>query len=279
MESVDTSKAQQIAFAPNVTPEAFNNPSLLVGIPVESMLFPSAPTFPSRKRQENGKKKLENHIPRPPNAFILFRSSFINNKHVSADIETNHSTLSKIIGLTWHNLPHEERQIWHTKAKIALEEHRRKYPQYAFRPSHTKFRGGGDKRKTREVGPRNMKRCARIAELLAHGLKGDALNAAVADFDRNHVPEIVTRFETPITARTYRRSSSAPIPEHPKQAFVARTSSTEPVASTQKVHSNYESPNASRGEAEASGSRVDLPASPVIASPSSLSKTNPPFVS
>ena len=39
------------------------------------------------------------------------------------------------------------------------------------------------------------------------------LNAAVQEFDKTHVPEIVTRFEAPITARAYRRSSSAPIPD------------------------------------------------------------------
>lgn len=286
--SIDAAAAQNIAFAPNVTPGTFNDPPSPVDPPFESMLFPPTPDSPSGKRQAHGKKKPENHIPRPPNAFILFRSSFINNKHVSADVETNHSTLSKIIGLTWHNLPHEERQIWHTKAKIALEEHRRKYPQYAFRPLHTKGKGGGEKRKVREVGPKDMKRCARIAELLAQGLKGDELNAAIAEFDRNHVPEIVTRFEAPITARTYRRSSSAPIPdtEHSKPAFLkttsskARASSTEPAISAQDVYSDYESPSSSQIDVEANDYHIDSPISPVVASPTySLPETNPSFVS
>lgn len=38
------------------------------------------------------------HIPRPPNAFILFRSAFIKSRKISSEIEGNHSTLSKIIG-------------------------------------------------------------------------------------------------------------------------------------------------------------------------------------
>ncbi|KAI0040869.1 hypothetical protein FA95DRAFT_1466980, partial [Auriscalpium vulgare] len=78
------------------------------------------------------------HIPRPPNAFILFRSSFIKSQHVSTAVETNHSTLSKIIGLTWQNMPHAERQFWHAKAKAAQAEHKRKWPDYAFRPLHAK---------------------------------------------------------------------------------------------------------------------------------------------
>ncbi|CAL1698848.1 unnamed protein product [Somion occarium] len=284
--SIDASKPQNIAFAPNVTPGTFNDPPSPVDPPPESMLFPPTPDSPTGRRQAHGKKKPENHIPRPPNAFILFRSSFINNKHVSSDVETNHSTLSKIIGLTWHNLPHEERQIWHTKAKIALEEHRRKYPQYAFRPLHAKAKGGGEKRKVREVGPKDMKRCARIAELLAEGKKGEELNAAIAEFDRNHVPEIVTRFEAPITARTYRRSSSAPIPdtEHSKPAFLQepsskpRASSIEPGTATQEAYSDCESPSSSQADVEASEYQYELPASPVDATPTyTLPEPNPSF--
>jgi hypothetical protein len=182
---------------------------------METVMFPPTEENPSGpRRPTHSKKKPENHIPRPPNAFILFRSSFIKSQHVSTEVETNHSTLSKIIGLTWQNLPEKERQVWHAKAKAALEEHKRKFPQYAFRPTQTK-KGGGttEKRKVREVEPKDMKRCAKIAEYLAAGLKGHELDAAMADFDKHHVPEIVTRFEAPITARAYRRSSSAPIPD------------------------------------------------------------------
>ena len=173
------------------------------------------------RRTPHSKKKPENHIPRPPNAFILFRSSFIKSQHVSAEVETNHSTLSKIIGMTWQNLPEDERQAWHVKARDALAEHRRKFPKYTFRPTQSKVKskGGGEgdratgKRKVREVEPKDLKRCAKIAELLVEGKKGAELDAAIQEFDKHHVPEIITRFEAPITARAFRRSSSAPIPE------------------------------------------------------------------
>ena len=46
----------------------------------------------------HSKKKDESYIPRPPNAFILFRSSFIKAQHIPEKIEGNHSALSKIIG-------------------------------------------------------------------------------------------------------------------------------------------------------------------------------------
>ena len=156
------------------------------------------------RRSGHSRKKPINHIPRPPNAFILFRSHFIKSQHVSSEVETNHSTLSKIIGLTWKNLPNEERQIWHERAKAALEAHKRKFPSYAFKPVHSKPRGvPAEKRKVREVGLKDHTRCAKIAELLVGGKTGLELKVAIQEFDKNHVPEIVTRFEAPITANNY----------------------------------------------------------------------------
>jgi hypothetical protein len=159
------------------------------------------------RRSGHSRKKPINHIPRPPNAFILFRSSFVKNQHVSSEVETNHSTLSKIIGLTWKNLPNEERQIWHARAKVALDDHKRKFPSYAFKPVHNKPRGLPAKRKVREVGLKDHTRCAKIAELLVRGKTGLELEVAIQEFDKNHVPEIVTRFEAPITANNYALSS------------------------------------------------------------------------
>ena len=193
-----------IAFAPNVTPGTFGELHTLPDTGCDTTLSPPLEGCAETRRSGHGRKKPVNHIPRPPNAFILFRSSFIKSQHVSSEVETNHSTLSKIIGLTWQNLPNEERQIWHARAKTALEEHKRKFPSYAFKPIHNKPRAlPGEKRKVREVGPKDHTRCAKIAELLVSGKKGLELEVAIQEFDKNHVPKIVTRFETPITANSY----------------------------------------------------------------------------
>lgn len=195
-----------IAFAPNITPGTFTES--YVPTPHDATLFPLLDGCAVTRRSGHGRKKPINHIPRPPNAFILFRSAFIKSQHVSSEVETNHSTLSKIIGLTWKNLPNEERQIWHARAKVALDDHKRKFPSYAFKPVHNKPRAmPGEKRRVREVRPKDHTRCAKIAELLVRGKKGLELEVAIQEFDKNHVPEIVTRFEAPITANTYAMST------------------------------------------------------------------------
>ena len=240
---------QQIAFAPAVTPVTFTEePSPIESAEPASSLFPSnSEGGAGPKKPGHGKKKADDHIPRPPNAFILFRSSFIKSRHVSTEVETNHSTLSKIIGLTWQNMPHEERQIWHSKAKVAQAEHKRKFPDYAFRPSHVKSKASanaGEKRKVREVGPKDMKRCAKIAQLLVEGKKGADLRVAIEEFDKNHVPTIITRFDTPITARSFRRSLSEPAPDtDPSAPAFLRT---DPKPSSRRLRATSSQPTMSR---------------------------------
>ncbi|KAJ7034922.1 hypothetical protein C8F04DRAFT_1099502 [Mycena alexandri] len=213
-----------IGFAPNLTEDTFADLPPLVEAPdaplspCESFIFANDdPGSAPIRRSTHTRKKSDNHIPRPPNAFILFRSSFIKSQRVSTEVETNHSTLSKIIGMTWKNLPPGERGVWQAKAMDAVAEHKRNFPTYAFRPKHSRSKNDPDgpppkaKRKVREVY-QDPRRCEKIAELLVEGKKGAELDRAIQEFDKYHVPEIITRFEAPMTARAYRRSSSVPVP-------------------------------------------------------------------
>ena len=131
-------------------------------------MFPPPEETILPRRQPHSKKKPEKHIPRPPNAFILFRSFFIHSQHVSTEVESNHATLSKIIGITWQSLPEEERQVWNNKAKEVLDEHRRKFPKYAFRPQKG---APSERRKVREVEWKDIKRCTNMARSLSSLLR------------------------------------------------------------------------------------------------------------
>ncbi|KAF7329500.1 HMG box domain-containing protein [Mycena kentingensis (nom. inval.)] len=92
---------------------------------------------PSRNRRTGkAKSRAPSYIPRPPNAFILFRSSFIRTQNVPERVEGNHSQLSKIIGRYWKALPQEEKAKWEDKARAAQAEHRRRYPDWRFRPAN-----------------------------------------------------------------------------------------------------------------------------------------------
>ncbi|KAG6868834.1 hypothetical protein C0993_009371 [Termitomyces sp. T159_Od127] len=112
-------------------------------------------TFSGPTRTYHGKRHDASYIPRPPNAFILFRSSFIREQQVPINVVGNHSNLSKIVGMFWNKLPKSERDSWEAKAAQAQVEHRRRYPDWRFQPSanaaanakerrYVLNRGGGD---------------------------------------------------------------------------------------------------------------------------------------
>ena len=93
-------------FAANMTPIAYGtdaNSLEIVPQPApRSFIYTPDPEPEAELATSNShskkKDKDANHIPRPPNAFILFRSSFIKAQHIPEKIEGNHSSLSKIIG-------------------------------------------------------------------------------------------------------------------------------------------------------------------------------------
>ncbi|KAF8976161.1 hypothetical protein BDQ17DRAFT_1441241 [Cyathus striatus] len=175
-----------ISFAPNITPITYADPS---DSDSESPPSPTIHLFPpsslpapppTRKRQPPGKRRSQGYIPRPPNAFMLFRADFVRQKHVPGTIETNHGSLSKIIGNCWHKLPPEQKKIWDKRAKAAKEEHKKLYPHYRFKPVH-------NKNKKKEKSGENVeeeRRCEEVAQLLLEGKKGDELAQAVLDLDR-----------------------------------------------------------------------------------------------
>ncbi|KAF9522781.1 high mobility group box domain-containing protein, partial [Crepidotus variabilis] len=95
-------------------------------------------TAPARKRHPPGKRPSQGYIPRPPNAFMLFRADFVKQRHVPGSIETNHGSLSKIIGNCWRQLPLDEKHYWEQRAKEEKQQHKIKHPDYRFRPVHNK---------------------------------------------------------------------------------------------------------------------------------------------
>lgn len=99
---------RNVTFAPNVTPGTFiedaEGAEDFTSEPTSpsDALFPPAEApapAPSRRRAPPGKRRSQGYIPRPPNAFMLFRANFVRQKHVPGSIETNHGSLSKIIGM------------------------------------------------------------------------------------------------------------------------------------------------------------------------------------
>ncbi|KAF8205172.1 hypothetical protein K438DRAFT_1757163 [Mycena galopus ATCC 62051] len=209
--------------APSPTPSPFGSPSLTTDMPLP--LFPPSATPappPTRKRVPPGKRRSQGYIPRPPNAFMLFRADFVRQKHVPGSIETNHGSLSKIIGNCWRSLPLPEKHTWEVKAKHAKAEHKLKYPDYKFRPVHNKRGAGpaptaqpasrstsGNAGKNGPLSPQeDERRCEEVAALLLQGKKGEELAWALRDLDSRRQVE-----------HTHSSSSPVPVPYHQNSKF------------------------------------------------------------
>ncbi|KAL1698922.1 hypothetical protein EV121DRAFT_217303 [Schizophyllum commune] len=89
----------------------------------------------SSQRTNNATK---NRIPRPANAFILFRADFTKNHTLPDGIERSNGTLSKTASSEWKNLSPEGRGFWYRRADEAKIAHQAKYPEYKFRPVYRK---------------------------------------------------------------------------------------------------------------------------------------------
>ncbi|KAF8957806.1 hypothetical protein BDZ97DRAFT_1588171, partial [Flammula alnicola] len=225
--------ARPVTFAPNVTPVTFvdsddlssNDDPASAGSPTATLFPPSetpAPP-PTRKRCPPGKRRSQGYIPRPPNAFMLFRADFVRQKHVPGSIETNHGSLSKIIGTCWRQLPLEEKRIWEVKAKQEKANHKAMFPDYRFRPVHNKNKNGGVNDasakdadpKRKEKQPTTMedeRRCEEVAQLLLEGKKGEELAMAVRHLDRERERELELDVPPSSMGMYHRRSSSVPLP-------------------------------------------------------------------
>ncbi|KAG2152174.1 hypothetical protein BD769DRAFT_24519 [Suillus cothurnatus] len=107
----------------------FNSP---LSIP---QLFPSCDVF-SFAASTHGSvhSSSKEHIPRPPNAFMLYRSHMLKSRG-NTDPEKRQQNLSRIAGQLWRAMSKEDRAVWHKKAAEVQAAHYAKYPGYKFKPN------------------------------------------------------------------------------------------------------------------------------------------------
>lgn len=143
-------------------------------------------SFPNRS--SHSRKKEEGHIPRPPNAFIVFRSCLWSNEDFRS-LESDHRNVSRIAGERWRNLSDDEKEPFVQMAKEAKALHAKMYPNYKYSPSHRTV--AGPKRKGRRNSDEERTKCDMIATLLQKGVEGSALAHAMAHVKSEDDDEIV----------------------------------------------------------------------------------------
>jgi hypothetical protein len=108
-------------------------------------------------KKSHARKQPEGHIPRPRNAFILFRCDFVAQKKIPASVEPDHRNISRIVGRVWKAMSDEERRPWVEEAKKERETHKRLYPQYRYSPSSTATGTTGASMRTKRAQNKKMR--------------------------------------------------------------------------------------------------------------------------
>ncbi|CDK26549.1 unnamed protein product [Kuraishia capsulata CBS 1993] len=75
-----------------------------------------------------------NHIPRPRNAFILFRQKNHQALLEEGSIIKTNPDVSRELGKRWRNLSVEEKSFWNKMAEEEKKKHAEKYPGYKYTP-------------------------------------------------------------------------------------------------------------------------------------------------
>uniref|UniRef100_V5E5I4 HMG box domain-containing protein n=3 Tax=Kalmanozyma brasiliensis (strain GHG001) TaxID=1365824 RepID=V5E5I4_KALBG len=121
--------------------------------------------LPPSKRPgvSHARKTPPNHIKRPRNAYILFRSHTVSQKLIPKEVEHDHRNISRIIAHMWKSLAPEDRAYYEKMAKDEKERHKQLFPDYRYQPTT---------RRT-EVSKRNVKKlengeeeCQEIADII-----------------------------------------------------------------------------------------------------------------
>jgi len=177
--------------------------------------------FSSKKASGTTRSRASGRVPRPRNAFMIFRSEFWTSDKIKPTVEHDNRQISRIIGHCWNEMPEEQKDYWRIRAENEKLEHSRKYPDYRFIPTARTKKAV--KRKTNRNTDDDILRCRRVAELLLEGKEGDELVSAVGEI----YPTALGSGVRPPDGASPSPTPQEPSPGPPHTPF---TPSTEPTA-------------------------------------------------
>ncbi|KAG6919556.1 hypothetical protein DXG01_004219 [Tephrocybe rancida] len=152
--------------------------------PSAEILLSDTTFKPSRshsRRRSNGAP------PRPPNAFMLFRSDFwAKEKLKETPIGTDHRDISRVAGHCWNNLGEDERAPYKQLAMERKEAHILQYPGYKYTPSTRRERVAKRKPKT-SGADEEEERCRKLAAFVMGGLSHANLREAMKSSEQKPV--------------------------------------------------------------------------------------------
>lgn len=118
------------------SPPAFTS-NISDGVPSSSPSPTVVTHLPFTPGSSHTRNRRKGHIPRPPNAFMVFRS-WLWNKDGLKSVERDNRNVSRIAGRLWNDLSDEQRAPFRKMADEAKMRHAQLYPEYKYTPSFRK---------------------------------------------------------------------------------------------------------------------------------------------
>jgi hypothetical protein len=191
-------------------PETHTPVPQLDDFPKSPPVLPSMPLpehTPFIPRPSHSRKHEEGHIPRPPNAFMLFRSDLWAKKRVNSNVERDHRQISRIAAGVWNSLSEEQRRPFREQAMAEKERHALNWPNYKYSPVSRKL-NNQRKRSRKEGDFGRQAKCKKLVSLLKQGIEGDDLENAL----KIHGDVDEKKFEPTVSETTLHPSTSSSIP-------------------------------------------------------------------
>ncbi|KAF7340129.1 Specific transcriptional repressor [Mycena venus] len=137
---------------------------------------------PSKERPKRVSRRGPDHIPRPRNAFMIFRSELCASGKISKKIEGDHRHISITAAEIWKAYSDEQKQTYHLKAELEKLEHHRLYPNYRFTPTVRAKKPV--KRKVNRNGAKDIERSREVGQLILAGKSGPELEEGGSELGR-----------------------------------------------------------------------------------------------
>ncbi|KAJ4485536.1 hypothetical protein J3R30DRAFT_3696912 [Lentinula aciculospora] len=127
--------------------DIFRYPSEPASVDTSASDFPPpSPSTPSNCRSEpypptrtsHVKRKGDDHIPRPPNSFMVYRMYWCKENKTCPIVETDHRQVSRIAAQRWNLMSEEERRPFKQEAEARKRQHALQYPGYKYAPGTRK---------------------------------------------------------------------------------------------------------------------------------------------
>ncbi|KAI0320981.1 hypothetical protein OF83DRAFT_445759 [Amylostereum chailletii] len=199
------------------------NRKVIAECPAVTTFFPEvSPKHPTRTSVHN-RKRNNDHIPRPPNAFLVFRSFLWANRS-GRGAGADHRDVSCLAGEKWRAFSARDREPFEEVATLAKARHSELYPHYKYAPSGKKAKSV--KRKMKRGGTEEA-RCNKVALLLMQGMQGTALEEEMEKCDISDGSE--SRDDSPQTFYTALSSPSSLPPPTPIQDTDSSSATTSPL--------------------------------------------------